>query len=83
MATLFGTQQAISDRRSENRSEDYSGPNRRQFGDSRDNTRPEVAQLADAVDQYKLRNRRRFITYEELYDVMYELGYRQSQSTEL
>lgn len=32
-------------------------------------------ELAEAVDQYKLRHRRRFITFEELYDVIAELGY--------
>ena len=75
MSTLFGTQAPAVDRRNTSTTE-YSGPDRRQFGDSRAHSRPEVCELADAVDQYKLRNRRRFITYDELYDVMYELGYR-------
>ena len=48
---------------------------RRQFVDSRQTFRPEVIELAEAVDQYKLRHRRRFITFEELYDVISELGY--------
>jgi hypothetical protein len=52
------------------------GAERRQFVDSRQTFRPEVIELAQAVDQYKLRHRRRFITYEELYDVIAELGYR-------
>lgn len=52
-----------------------SGMERRQFSSSRNSARPEVAELAEAVDQYKLRHRRRFITYEELYDVIAELGY--------
>lgn len=51
------------------------GAERRQFADSRNTTRPEVDELAKAVDQYKLRHRRRFITFEELYDVMVSLGY--------
>jgi hypothetical protein len=51
------------------------GVERRQFVDSRQSFRPEVIELAEAVDRYKLRHRRRFITYEELYDVMAELGY--------
>jgi hypothetical protein len=51
---------------------------RRQFADGRDGTRPEVKELAEAVDQYKLRHRRRFITFEELYDVMASLGYRKA-----
>lgn len=52
------------------------GPERRQFQDSRGDTRPEVAELGEAIDQYKLCHRRRFITFEELYDVITELGYR-------
>ena len=49
---------------------------RRQFVDSRETFRPEVLELAEAIDQYKLRHRRRFITFEELFDVVHELGYR-------
>lgn len=52
------------------------GPERRQFTNSYDDMRPEVSELAQAIDQYKLRHRRRFITYEELYEVINELGYR-------
>ena len=51
------------------------GAERRQFRDSRNAQRPEVAEFAEAVDEYKLRHRRRFITFEELYDVFVELGY--------
>lgn len=51
------------------------GQERRQFSSSHQTLRPEVIELAEAVDQYKLRHRRRFITFEELYDVMAELGY--------
>lgn len=51
------------------------GRERRQFQDSREAGRPEVNELADAIDQYKLSHRRRFITFEELYDVMVSLGY--------
>ena len=52
------------------------GAERRQFVDSRSSLRPEVMELAEAVDRYKLRHRRRFITFEELFDVMTDLGYR-------
>ncbi len=48
---------------------------RRQFADSREAGRPEVNEFAAAVDQYKLLHRRRFITFEELYDVIISLGY--------
>ncbi len=51
------------------------GPERRQFKSSDSYLRPEVAELAQAVDQYKLRHRRRFITFDELYNVIAELGY--------
>jgi len=51
------------------------GVERRQFSDSRDADRPEVRELAEAVDQYKLLHRRRFVTFDELYDVIVSLGY--------
>ena len=62
------------DRRGANRGS-ATGAERRQFGTSHDTGRPEVDELAEAVDRYKLENRRRFITYAELYDVMIGLGY--------
>ena len=52
-----------------------SGFERRQFKDGQRSSRPEVAEFADAIDEYKITNRRRFITFEELYDVMISLGY--------
>jgi hypothetical protein len=48
---------------------------RRQFKDGNRSQRPEVAEFAEAVDTYKIENRRRFITFEELYDIMCSLGY--------
>jgi len=51
------------------------GPERRQFSNSYNSDRSEVNELAEAIDQYKLRHRRRFITFEELYDVISGLGY--------
>lgn len=63
------------DRRSTEAANRAAGPERRQFRSSDDNLRPEVAELAQAVDQYKLRHRRRFITFEELHNVITELGY--------
>lgn len=51
-------------------------PERRQFRSTVTSQRPEVQELANAVDQYKLNHHRRFITYEELYNVIEELGYR-------
>ena len=48
---------------------------RRQFSNSHSSIRPDVTELAEAIDQYKLRHRRRFITFEELFDVISDLGY--------
>ena len=48
---------------------------RNQFGNSYDGLSPDAQQLAEAIDQYKLQNRRRFITYEEMLSVIKSLGY--------
>ena len=48
---------------------------RRQFRDGQRHARPDVAELAVAVDDYKISHYRRFITFEELLDVMLSLGY--------
>ncbi len=53
----------------------FGVPERRQFRASHNSGRPEVDELANAIDQYKLNRRRRFSTYEELFDVVAELGY--------
>ena len=79
MATIFEQSQPhvgdtnFTDRRRE--PVGAPGVERRQFSDSRQSARPEIDELAKAVDQYKLIHRRRFITFEELYDVMISLGY--------
>ena len=49
---------------------------RRQFTNNHDELSPGARELAIAIDQYKLRHRRRFITYEEMLSVMTTLGYR-------
>ncbi len=51
------------------------GRERRQFANTYDGLSPRAAELARAIDQYKLDNRRRFITYEEMMHVIIELGY--------
>lgn len=51
---------------------------RRQFGNSYANLTPEARELGVAVDQYKLRQRRRFVTYDELLAVVHSLGYRKA-----
>jgi hypothetical protein len=67
--------ESFVDRRSTDVGERPAGPERRQFRSTGNNWSPEVAELAQAVDQYKLRHRRRFITFEELYNVISDLGY--------
>lgn len=65
----------FADRRTTGTDERPQGLERRQFSNSHSSMRTEVAELADAVDQYKLRHRRRFITFEELFGVIEQLGY--------
>ena len=48
---------------------------RRQFSNSHDGLSSDAAELADAIDGYKLHHRRRFITYEEMLSVIVSLGY--------
>ena len=48
---------------------------RRQFANSLDGLSPEAQELGRAIDEYKLRHRRRFITYEETLSVIQSLGY--------
>lgn len=48
---------------------------RRQFADGHAEFTSAAKELAEAIDQYKIRHRRRFITYEEMLDVITNLGY--------
>lgn len=49
---------------------------RRQFTNSHQGLSEEAAELARAIDAYKLRHRRRFIDFEEMLGVVKSLGYR-------
>jgi hypothetical protein len=49
---------------------------RRQFSNSHAELSPPARDLANAIDEYKLRHRRRFITYDEMLGVIESLGYR-------
>lgn len=64
----------VDRRNSENKSK-FDGQEQRQFTNSYSSMKPDVAELAHAVDQYKMLHRRRFVTYEELFEVMSSLGY--------
>lgn len=48
---------------------------RRQFANSYGELSPEARELAEAIDSYKMRHRRRFINAEEMLAVMKSLGY--------
>ena len=48
---------------------------RRQFTNSHSELSPAASELAAAVDQYKMRHRRRFINYEEMLSIVRSLGY--------
>jgi hypothetical protein len=60
-----------------NRESIVEGParERRQFANSHDDLSPDAAELARAIDEYKLMHRRRFITFEEMLSVIHSLGY--------
>ncbi len=51
------------------------GVERRQFANSHCELSPDARELAQAIDAYKMRHRRRFITYEEMLSVIQALGY--------
>ncbi len=63
------------DRRAEASVNRGDGPERRQFSNSYSTMDPDVKDLAEAIDRYKLQHRRRFITFEELHGVITSLGY--------
>lgn len=48
---------------------------RRQFTNSHEGLSADATELANAIDQYKLMNRRRYITFEEMLSVIKSLGY--------
>ncbi len=65
----------FADRRQSDDGRPGGASDRRQFRDGHIYLDPDAQELAEAIDQYKLMHRRRFITYEELYNVMVSLGY--------
>lgn len=48
---------------------------RRQFTNSHSELSADAAELARAIDQYKLTHRRRFINFEEMLAIVKSLGY--------
>ena len=63
------------ERRIQRGEDEFSGRERRQFTNSYDDLSPDARELAQAIDNYKLQHRRRFITFEEMLYVMKLLGY--------
>ncbi|MCA9234176.1 MAG: hypothetical protein KDA44_01810 [Planctomycetales bacterium] len=63
------------DRRDSSRAENPAGIERRQFANAYDDLSPAAAELAEAIDGYKLQHRRRFINFEEMLHVIKSLGY--------
>ena len=69
------TMPSFVDRRSQSPDSLPAGVERRQFANSHEELSPDAKELALAIDGYKLRHRRRFITYEEMLTVIKGLGY--------
>ena len=54
---------------------DFAGRERRQFSNSYEDLSPDARELAQAIDNYKLQHRRRFISFEEMLYIIKMLGY--------
>lgn len=79
--TAAGNVQAsvgFQDRRDPNVRGTTNGLERRQFADGHAGLSPEAAELGRAIDQYKLMNRRRYVSYEEMLAIITDLGYRKA-----
>jgi hypothetical protein len=72
---LEKSQGTFVDRRNYSASGEAPVGERRQFTNSHEELSPEAKELAIAIDGYKLRHRRRFITFEEMLEVVKSLGY--------
>jgi hypothetical protein len=78
-STVFMPDETFVDRRTGTPAEGAPGRERRQFANSHDELSPEAADLAAAIDGYKLQHRRRFITFEEMLAVIKSLGYERTE----
>ncbi len=63
------------ERRSTRTSSNPEGQERRQFTNSHQELSADASELANAIDQYKLQHRRRFINFEEMLAIFKTLGY--------
>ncbi|MFN3193410.1 MAG: hypothetical protein ACE361_23055 [Aureliella sp.] len=58
------------------------GVERRQFTNSHNSLSPDARELAEAIDSYKIKNCRRYITFEEMLNVIQDLGYAKQHEPE-
>jgi len=72
---LKAPSKAFVDRRGNDMAVRRPSQERRQFANSHDGLPSDAMELAEAIDEYKLHHRRRFITYEEMLSVITTLGY--------
>ncbi len=63
------------DRRNYGTGHDVPVRERRQFSNSHEGLSPNARELAMAIDEYKLRHRRRVITFEDMLSLIESLGY--------
>lgn len=75
MSQALDPPRTFVDRRSHDRGGLAPAHERRQFVNSYEGLSPGAQELALAIDEYKVRHRRRFITYEEMLSVVQSLGY--------
>lgn len=76
LAPLEFATSGFVDRREQHNESATPGKERRQFANSHEDLSPAAAELARAIDQYKLLHRRRFIDFEEMLAIIQTLGYR-------
>lgn len=69
----FGNAPFVDRRHS--RSESSGQDERRQFGNSYNGLSDAGRELAEAIDAYKVKHRRRYVTTDELLSVIHGLGY--------
>jgi len=75
MPTVSPPDAPFVDRRSYDPGVGMPARERRQFTNSHSELSDDARQLAQAIDQYKLTHRRRFITDEEMLNIVKSLGY--------
>ncbi|MCA9100418.1 MAG: hypothetical protein R3C10_19835 [Pirellulales bacterium] len=69
------SQAPLVERRQGDSGSRFAGAERRQFASTHDELTPAGREFAEAVDHYKLQHRRRYITHDEMLEVLRTLGY--------